>query len=69
MFLEFFAAVTTLLGFGLISIGDASLGFGISIVANLAWVRWGYPRRAYSLVALQVGFVIFSILGILKLGQ
>jgi len=55
--LEFIATALTLLGFYMISDGNAQ-GFIISLISNLIWIIWGYDKKAFSLLALN-GIMIF----------
>jgi hypothetical protein len=42
------------------------IGFWCFLVSNVLWIAWGWPERAYALVALQVALAIMNVRGAFK---
>jgi len=41
-------------------------GFWVFLLSNVLWVAWGWPARAWALVALQVCLAALNVRGVKK---
>jgi hypothetical protein len=46
--------------------GRRNWGFWVFLLSNVLWIAWGWPARAWALVALQVCLAALNIRGVRK---
>jgi hypothetical protein len=42
------------------------VGFWVFLISNALWIGWGWPQKAWALIALQVGLAALKIRGAMK---
>jgi len=68
-FIEFFALVTTLIGYYMVTHGMIEAGAIVALVSNFLWIYYGHEleNAGFGLMFLNAVFILvnFSILGVL----
>jgi hypothetical protein len=63
---EWIGALTALAGTTMLALHAAwsGWGFGLYLISNLCWIGYGMKTRTFSIVVMQAGFTVTSLLGL-----